>query len=488
MLHRGVSGGDKMKFLIVGEGAREHAIAQKASETYDVYSAMGILNPGLKRIAREYALTDTLSPQKVSDYADKIRPEIIFIGSEESLFAGVSDELRKRGHVVIGASSATAMIEKSKAFMRRLMENHNMEGRLRFKTFASLEHASKYIEEFAGSIAIKPARQAGGKGVKVIADMQAYLKGEKADVKRKHAQKIVEEKMSGDLNEQVLIEEKVEGVEYTLQCFTDGRHVVPLPLVQDHPHAYEEDIGPETGGMGSISGKGNLLPFIRQEEYDRSQKLIEKVLDAIHEETGERYVGVISGQFMLTDKWGPTIIEFYSRLGDPEASNIMPLLQNFPEICEGVARQNVSNMKAKCENVCTVVKCVAPKGYPNERNIGRGHPIVVDEKILDKYGARVFFGSAFEENGKIFTAGSRVCEVFSKGETIEEAGMTVERAMTAIHSPHKLFWRQDIATPELLRKRITTADLARDIYNYRLTKGLIGKTIDWLPGIGRIET
>ncbi len=474
-----------MKFLIVGGGAREHAIAKRAADYYTVYAAMPYKNPGIANLC-EYKITDILNPQKVADYCDEINPEIVFIGSEESLFHGVSDEVIKRGHLCIGAKQKAAEIERSKAFMRRLLEKNNIHGSLRFKTFTDVHTALKYIEEYAGSIAIKPARQAGGKGVKVIADLQAYLKEEKKDAKKKHAAQIVEEHLSQDLEDQILIEERVEGVEYSLQCFTDGKNIVPLPLVQDHPHAFEEDIGPETGGMGAVSGKG-LLPFIDEGEYRKSLEIMEKSVKSVKSETGENYFGVITGQFMLTDKWGPTIIEYYARLGDPEAVNVMAILENFDEICEGYLNGSLANIAVDVREVATVVKCISPKGYPNQRSLGKNKKIVVDLQKIHQLGADVYYGSVYE-NGTLLTGGSRAVEIYAEGSSIVEAGKIAEKATAHVTSPWKLFHRHDIGSQELLDKRMRTAQLARDVYQYRAHHDLIGRNIDWIPGIGKIET
>ncbi len=474
-----------MKFLIVGGGAREHAIAEKAVHYYEVYSAISYRNPGITRIS-SYKIVDILDPVEVADYCDEVNPDIVFVGSEEALFHGVSDEIISRGHLCIGAKKAAAEIERSKAFMRRLLEKNRIHGALRFKTFKDTETALLYIDEYAGSIAIKPARQSGGKGVKVIADLQAYLKEEKRDAKKKHAAQIVKEHLSQDLEDQILIEERVEGVEYSLQCFTDGRNVVPLPLVQDHPHAFEEDIGPETGGMGSISGK-RLLPFIEESEFETSLEIMKQSIRAVKSETGENYFGVITGQFMLTDKWGPTIIEYYARLGDPEAVNMMPILENFDEICTGFINGNLAGISAKTKDVATVVKCVSPKGYPNERDLGRNRLITVDEKKIKEMGAAVYYGSTYE-NGHLYTGGSRAVEIFAEGDTVVEAGEVAEKATHCVTSDWKLFHRHDIGSPELLDKRMRTAQLARDAYQYRAGHDLIGRNIDWIPGIGKIET
>lgn len=478
-----------MKFMIVGSGAREHAIAENAVKCgYDVYSATEIRNPGLLKVSKEIFLTDILNGDAVCNVAKKVNPDIIFIGSEESLFAGVSDALRKEGHSVIGASKAAADIEKSKGFMRRLMEKNSMYGRLRFKTFSNIEEASRYIDEYAGSVAIKPTRQAGGKGVKVIADLQTYLKDEKSAAKKRHVSDIVDQNLSQDLEDPILIEERVEGIEYTLQCFTDGKNIVPLKIVEDHPHAFVEDIGPETGGMGSISGVENNLPFLNEKDFKISYGIVEDVVKAIKKETGEPYFGVLSGQFMLTDKWGPTVIEFYSRLGDPETVNIMPQLKNFDEIVEGMYNGSLSGIKADFEQRATVVKIVAPKGYPNQRDIAKGHLLNIDMDAVRKTGAKVYFGSVYEEGNKYYTGGSRALEVFAEADDIVEANKMVERAIDCISSDWKLFHRKDIGTKALLEKRFDQANLAKDIFHYREERGLIGKTIDWIPGIGRIET
>jgi len=474
-----------MKFLIVGGGAREHAIAKRAAHYYTVYAAMPYRNPGIAHLS-EYKITDILNPQKVADYCDEVSPDMVFVGSEESLFHGVSDEIIKRGHLCIGAKQKAAEIERSKAFMRRLLEKNNIHGSLRFKTFTDVTTALKYIEEYAGSIAIKPARQAGGKGVKVIADLQAYLKDEKKDAKKKHAAQIVKDHLSQDLDDQILIEERVEGVEYSLQCFTDGKNIVPLPLVQDHPHAFEEDIGPETGGMGAVSGRGQL-PFINKGEYKKSLEIMEQSIKSVKSETGEDYFGVITGQFMLTDKWGPTIIEYYARLGDPEAVNVMAILENFDEICEGYINGSLAKIPAEVKDSATVVKCISPKGYPNQRSLGKGKKIYVDIKKIRELGAEVFYGSVYE-NGALLTGGSRAVEIYAEGDSILEAGKIAEQATQYVISDWKLFHRHDIGSQELLDKRMRTAQRARDVYQYRAEHNLIGRNIDWIPGIGRIET
>ncbi|MBW9141791.1 MAG: phosphoribosylamine--glycine ligase, partial [Candidatus Aramenus sp.] len=255
------------------------------------------------------------------------------------------DAFREEGIPVVGPSSKASTIEKSKVWMRNLMWKYNIPGRLRYRAFNNLADAAKFVEEYGGSIAIKPSEQVGGKGVKVVADIQAYLSQEK----RRAASRSVDEigKLVKD-EVKIIIEEKVDGPEYTLHVLTDGRSFLPLPLAQDYKHAYQDGIGPETGGMGSISGPGYTLPFINEDEYKATFEIVKQTAEAIKKETGDEYVGFISGQMMLTELWGPTVIEFYSRLGDPEASAIVPrITSDFGEILELAATGKLN--KAKLE-------------------------------------------------------------------------------------------------------------------------------------------
>ncbi|MEM1538396.1 MAG: phosphoribosylamine--glycine ligase [Candidatus Nezhaarchaeales archaeon] len=490
-----------VKVLVVGEASREHAIADAFARSVSeprVYAAMKNRNPGITRICERtggsYALGDFTDPSFVAEAAQRFSVDFVFVGPEEPLFKGVSDKLNELGIPCVGPIEAAAEVERSKAFMRRIMWKYGVEGRLRFKSFKNVEDAVAYINEYAESVALKPARQAGGKGVKVIADLQVYLSREKREVKSKHAKTISEKYMAGynDIDDRILIEERVEGPEYTLQAFTDGVTVKPMPLVQDNKNAFEMDIGPETGGMGSISGPGLLLPFITKEEYDESVRIITKVVQAIEKETGVKYRGVISGQMMLTALWGPTVIEFYSRLGDPEACNVLPFMKaDMVEVSEAILRGSLHKVKLEFEDVATVVKAISPRGYPDHRELAKGHPVVVDEESIRKAGCKLYYGSVdLKEDGVMVTGGSRVVEIVGAAPTIPEAEEKVEACIKYVRLTDGwgLFHRSDIGTPTLLNRRIEQSQLVREVYKYRVSRGLIGKTLEWIPGRGRIET
>jgi phosphoribosylamine--glycine ligase len=488
-----------MKILLVGSGAREHAIAEAlvdSCEQPELFAYVTNRNPGILRIAKGYKVGDINNPKAVADYAEEINADFAFIGPEEPSFHGVPNELEERGIACVGASKEVAILEMSKAEMRRLMWKYKIPGRLPFKVFQNIEDALAYIDEYAESVAVKPARQAGGKGVKVIADLQAYLQNEKKAAKKVAAKKIFEEHMKPyiEMQDKILIEEKIEGPEYTLHCFADGKHLKAMPMVQDNKHAFEEDIGPETGGMGSIKGKGEPLPFLTQKEFDVSAKIIEKMVLAIQDQTSKLYKGVVAGQMMLSYQ-GPTIIEMYSRFGDPEAVNILPILDvergaDLVEICEAIIHQNLNQIKIKFREVATVVKCIAPEGYPDHRDLATGHEVYVDEKAIEALNCKVYYATVDKTNGAILTGGARVVELYAESDDIVKASRKLEAAVKHIKllDGWPLFHRSDIGSKELLQKRFDLARLMREIYQYRLRKGLIGYDIDWIPGKGKIET
>ncbi len=488
-----------MKVLLVGSGAREHALAEalvNSKAQPKLYGYLSNRNPGILKLAEEYKIGDINDPKSVADYAGKISADFAFIGPEEPNFHGVPDELEKRGIACVGASRDVAVLEMSKAEMRRLMWKYQIPGRLPFKVFQNIKDATAYIDEYAESVAVKPARQAGGKGVKVIADLQAYLQGEKREAKRVAARKIFEEHMKPytGMQDKILIEEKIEGPEYTLHCFADGKHLKPMPMVQDNKHAFEEDIGPETGGMGSIKGRDEPLPFITQKEFDVSAKIIEKMVQAVQHATGKEYRGIVAGQMMLSYQ-GPTIIEMYSRFGDPEAVNILPLIDgergaDLVDICQAIIDQKLDQIKIKFRETATAVKCIAPEGYPDHRDLAAGHPVSVDENVIEKLGCKVYYGSVDKTNGKMLTGGARVVELYAEDEDITRASNRLEAAVkhVRLQDNWQLFHRSDIGSQDLLQKRFDSAKLMREIYQYRLKKGLIGYDIDWVPGKGKIET
>ncbi len=485
------------KILLLGECSREHAIAEAISRTVHkvkLYALMKHVNPGIRRCCKatggDIVIGDFLNPETVLKVVNDLSIDLVVIGPEEPLFRGVVDFVEdKAGIPCIGPRRVVAQVEQSKAFMRRLMWKYDIPGRLRFWTFRSVGEAIEYVRDTGESVAIKPARQVGGKGVKVIADFQAYLRDVRSRVKEYHVSKVFEEVSKySDIEDRVLIEEKVEGIEYTLQCFTDGINILPLPLVQDYKHAFEFGIGPETGGMGSIMDRDYTLPFITREEYERSVEIVKKIVDALRRETGIEYRGIISGQMMLTPIWGPTIIECYARFGDPEGVNVLSVLKtDIVDIFEAILSKSLPKIKLEFENYAVVVKAIAPAGYPLNKKIAQGHVVEIDESKIVEKGCKVYYGSIDERDGKLITVGSRTVEIAGFGENIPEASRKVNNVILSNHVRilnWRMIYRLDIGSEDSIKKMIEQAENIRKAYKSRRIERYEIK--EWIPGKGLV--
>ncbi len=469
---------------MVGDGARENAIAEglmRSERSYRVYAFSSYRNPGIDEIVRStggsYHIGDVNSPEEVKQVVGQVSPDLVVIGPEEPLFRGVSDAVRELGVPVLGASSKCSMVERSKVWMRELMWKYSIPGRLRFRGFRSVEEAASFISEYGASVAVKPAEQVGGKGVKVAADLQAYLTQEKRSALSKGVKEVASLIKEGY---KVIIEERVFGPEYTLHVITDGKSHLALPLAQDYKHAYANGIGPETGGMGSISGPGMLLPFINEEEFMGTFEIVKATTDAIKRETGEEYSGILAGQMMLTTLWGPTVIEYYSRLGDPEASAILPRIDgDLGELFEYAATGRLSRVSLAVNEERSVVWALAPRGYPLNRAMASGHRVSMDLSKMREIGCRVYFGSISLEGMSLVTRGSRALEIEAEGDDAVEK---LERCVSLVSSEVKLIYRPEIGRN--LEEQVRLSESVRYAYKLRERNNTLGVSVNWSPKSG----
>ena len=434
-----------MNILLVGNGAREHAIIKtlaKSRQDKKLYAFMGAKNPGIARIAEGYTLGDACNPAQVSEYATKNRIELAVVGPEAPLNAGVVDALEEKGVKCASPRKIAAQLETDKTFCRNLLEKHRIKGNPRYGIFSELKKAVDFIDSIDYDFVVKPAGLTGGKGVKVMGE---HMKG-KEDAKT-YVREILNAKV-GHLA-QAVIEEKLVGEEFTLQAFVDGKNVVGTPRVQDHKRAYEGDRGPNTGGMGSYSNNQMLLPFITQKDYDQGIEMMEKTINAIQKETGTPYRGFLYGQFMAT-KDGIGLIEYNARLGDPEAMNMLSVLDSdFIEICNGMANGSLKK-DVRFNRKATVCKYMVPEGYPD--NPKKNVEIMVDENAIQKLGGQVYYASVKEEYGKIISSPSRSIAVIGTDDSLEKAEKAAEESMK--HVKGDLFHRKDIGTKALIQKRV----------------------------------
>jgi phosphoribosylamine--glycine ligase len=428
-----------MKILVVGTGAREHAICKAIDGNAELYSIMSNKNPGIARISR-YQISDENDIERVMKFAEDNNIDIAVIGPEAPLEKGIVDALEDAGVGCVGPTKEAAKIETDKVFMRNLFENYKIDGSLVYRVFDNYDDISDFIDDFGGDVVIKPVGLTGGKGVKIMGEQLKDVEEAK-----KYSKEIIDTKMGG--HARVVIEERAIGEEFTVQAFVDGKNITPMPAVQDHPYAFEGDEGPITGGMGSYSDKGGLLPFLDQNSYDKSVEIMKDTVKAINKEVGP-YRGFLYGQFMLC-RDGPKLIEYNARFGDPEAMNVLKLLKtNFVDICEGIVDGNLKG--AKFADKATVCKYIVPEGYPG--NAVPDQLIDVNEEKINQLGAQVYYAAVNEKKGKVYTSSSRALGIVSTGETIEEAEMICENATKYVKG--NVYHRRDVGTRDLIQKRI----------------------------------
>lgn len=424
-----------MKVLLVGGGGREHAIAEsvaRSKKNPQLFAAMSKKNPGISRLCKEFLLIKETDPEVV-DFAIKNKIELAIIGPETPLAAGISDRLWGAGIPVVGPRRLAAQIEFDKAWTRDFMKKHAISGCPGFKVFRRGEDGSDEFIDELGDVVIKPAGLTGGKGVRVMGD-HFGIEGAKA-----YAKEVLK-------NDDLVIEERLIGEEFTVQAFVDGKNLAFAPCVQDHKRAYDGDKGPNTGGMGSYNDSKDILPFMKESDYADAKKIMDSTVQAIKKETGVPYQGILYGQFMATAK-GISVIEFNSRFGDPEAMNVLPILENdFIDVCCAIVNGTLDKITVRFKKQATVCKYAVPAGYPDDPS---KNSIV---EIGDMKDAILFYSSVYEKDNKIYTTGSRAFGVLGIADTIKEAERKAQSGILALKGA--LHSRRDIGTEELIRKRV----------------------------------
>lgn len=250
----------------------------------------------------------------------------------------------------------------------------------------------------------------------------------------------------------VMVEEKLEGEEFSLQCICDGKTVIATPPVQDHKRRFVDDKGPNTGGMGSYSCADYLLPFLKSQDVADALAITQKVAKAIYQETGEYYKGIMYGGFMVTKK-GVKLIEYNARFGDPEAMNILPLLKtDFCAICRAVIAGTLDQLECEFEKKATVCKYIVPAGYglPADHHDARSTSAKIEIGAVGK--ARLYYASVDQRADGLYMTASRAVGVVGIAANLHDAEQIAQTAVSAVKGP--IDHRPDIGTEALINKRI----------------------------------
>lgn len=370
--------------------------------------------------------------------AQRHRPDVVVVGPEAPLAAGVVDALNGLGIPCVGPTRALARLESSKRFTRELLARHGIPGNPEHRVFTDLDGVDAYLRRL-GQFAVKPDGLTAGKGVKVSGAHLASVEDGVA-----YAAEVL-----GGGHPAVVIEERLEGEEFSLQSFCDGEHVVDMPVAQDHKRAFEGDRGPNTGGMGSYSCEDHGLPFLTAADVRAASAINAAVARALRAEVGEPYRGILYGGFMAT-RDGVRVVEYNARLGDPEALNVLALLEtDLAEICEAIVRGTLDRVPVVFRPLATVCKYVVPEGYP-DRPV-RGARIGLEKVPPESDRLKYYLASVDERVDGLFLTGSRAIGFVSLGATLAEAEAIAEHAASSVTGP--VWHRRDIGTEDLVAQR-----------------------------------
>lgn len=413
-----------MDVLVIGGGGREHAICKAIKDggsSGKLYCAPG--NAGIAEIAVCLPF-GAMDFSEIVSFSVKENIDMVFVAPDNPLAGGLVDILTENGIKAFGPTKAAAEIEASKAYAKEFMKRHNIPT-ADYSVFDNIEKANDYVEKSDYPLVIKADGLALGKGVIIANDLPEAKEALK---------KIMENEAFGDSGKSVVIEEFLSGSEVTVLAFTDGKTIKCMPSSQDHKKAFDEDLGPNTGGMGAFSPSCNYTPDIQSETM---RNIVLPTIKGM-EEDKRPFKGVLYFGLMITNK-AVNVIEYNARMGDPETQALLPLLKtDLLTICEAVIDEKLSDIKIEWENKSCLTVVLASGGYPD--NVVKGYPISIEK--LSPEVTLYHSGTAYKDD-ELVTSGGRVFSLSAVADTIEDARETVYKEIKKIRFKD-MRYRKDI--------------------------------------------
>jgi phosphoribosylamine--glycine ligase len=425
-----------MKVLVVGNGGREHALVWKIRQSplvTELFCAPG--NAGIAALA-DLVPIETSNIVELADFAQTIGADLTVVGPELPMVLGIADEFQRRGLSIFCPSRAAAEIEGSKAFARDFMQRHKVPSP-RFEVCSSPEAAQDFVmrSPFGYPLVIKADGLASGKGTLVVKD--------KAEARTAVTEMMMDKKF-GTAGAKVVMEEFLEGDEVSFLVFSDGARVVPMVSVQDHKRLLDGDLGPNTGGMGTVSPSTSLNVDVHKQII---QDVILPTIGGLADES-RKYQGVLYAGLMITAD-GPKVLEFNARFGDPETQVIMARMRSdIVPLLQGVADGNLKESKIDWAKEAAVCVVLASRGYPDGVETGK---VIQGLDAFQGLDDVVVYHAATEaRNGEVVTVGGRVLGVTALGASLDAA---VQRAYEAVDkvSFEGMQYRKDIGQKALAR-------------------------------------
>jgi len=417
-----------MKVLVIGSGGREHALVWKINQSPKVdkiYCAPG--SAGIGELAERVAIGPE-QIEKLADFAEQERIDLTIVGPELPLTLGITDLFESRGLKIFGPNKAAAQLEGSKAFAKEILQENSIPT-ASFGTFTETSPAKQYIAQHPAPYVVKADGLAGGKGVLICP-----TRDDAANV----VDEILVKKVFGDAGQKLVIEEFLQGEEASFMVLTDGAHVLPLASSQDHKRVFDDDGGPNTGGMGAYSP----APVLTAPMHQRILNEILKPLLAGLKNRGILYRGVLYVGLMITEN-GPKVLEFNARFGDPECQPIMMRLKSdLVPLLEATINGKLNEARPEWYDEVSVCVVLCAKGYPGM--YGKGEEIRGLDELKNWRKGFVFHAGTAKDNDRWVTSGGRVLGVTARGASIADAVKEVYGAVGRI-SWRGMHYRKDIA-------------------------------------------
>jgi len=404
-----------MRVLVLGSGGREHALVARLASDPGVTVVCAPGNPGIAQIAPVHAV-DLADPAAIAALADRLAVDLTVVGPELPLSVGVADRFARDGRLLLGPTAAAARLETSKAFAKAFMDRHGIPT-ARFHTSESAQDALTTVRSgsFGFPVVLKADGLAAGKGVVIARDLREAEEGVHAAMTAGRF---------GRAGERLVIEECLQGPEVSYFVLSDGSRALPLGTAQDHKRIHDDDLGPNTGGMGAFAPS----PLV---DLDLDARVMREIVDPVISgmaAEGNPFKGFLYVGLMLTAT-GPRVIEFNVRLGDPEAQVILPrIAEPLTPLLVAAAHGSLKATSCAMSDEAMVGVVLASRGYPESSESGQRIAGIAE---AERSGATVFHAGTSETNGQIVTAGGRVLTVVARGRGFADA---IERAYRAVHA------------------------------------------------------
>lgn len=456
---KGKSNNKLDRVLVVGSWAKEQITIEniKRKNQIQVYAYLDTRNPGILKIADGYRIGSLKDIENIKDFCEKKAIDLVLVTTASPLQAGLVDLLEYNNIQTFGPRKCCARLEFDKAFARGLVHQVAPEVIPAYKVFKIAEKAIDYAKKQKWQIAVKPIGLTDGLGVKVYGNQ---LKTP-AEVK-KYIYQIFKKQISG--HSKVIIEEKLQGEEFTIQALVANGKLITTPAVQDFKKLLPGDRGPNTASMGSYSSNGYLLPFMQESEYHKAVEVMQKTIVALQKETGHNVYGFLYGQFMLTEQ-GIKLIEYNFRPGDPEWMNILRVLKN--NIAKMVFDfMHGKDIKGQFLPKFTLCKYLVPRDYPRLAN--QILNIQIDEEILKQNKTSLYYSCGLDDSSQLRVGDERGVALLTDAPSLKQANEQIENALQGIDG--YFYYRPDIGDEQIIRKKLLKCQAWREGITIREAK------------------